>query len=80
MKTKPKKKEKIELKIESPTQVFEAERFKDIVQGLKDKIAVLEEQVDTLKTFERIADEKLRLWVTKHDELLIKYKALLNKK
>jgi len=80
MKIKVKKKEKKELRIKSPIQVFETERVKDIVKNLKDKIDVLEEQIDTLKTFDKIADEKLRTWVRKHDELLVKYKELLNKK
>lgn len=45
-------------------------------QRLLDRIDDLERELFQSQQFERIAAEKLKTWVQKHDELLVKYKAL----
>jgi hypothetical protein len=46
------------------------------IAALHSKIFELEHAWVEANQFERIASEKLAIWVLKHDELLIKYKQL----
>lgn len=46
-------------------------------RALKARICELETQLFEAQQFERIASDKLTVWVQKHDDLLIIYKKLL---
>lgn len=46
------------------------------VRELESKVFDLEFALTESQQFERIASDKLTFWVKKHDDLLIRYKAL----
>ena len=49
------------------------------VRELESKVFDLEREVFEAKAFEKIAADKLKLWVERHDYLLVKYKELKKK-
>jgi hypothetical protein len=67
------------LQIKNPIPVFEGVRMVDLeneIGRLQIKIFDLERDLFQYQHFGNIAEEKLKVWVAKHDELLIKYKEL----
>ena len=50
------------------------------INELQSKIFDLERKLFESEQFERIASEKLKVWVEKHDTLLSKYKLIANGK
>ncbi len=50
------------------------------VRELESQVFDLEHALCEAQQFDRIASEKLTVWVKKHDDLLVKYKALQNER